>query len=266
MRPLKLAFSPCPNDTFMFDALVHGRIDTEGLSFEVQLADIDLLNQLAQLQCVDVCKVSFHAYARHLTADWHLLDAGAALGRGCGPLLVQRADAEPNAWRRGPIAIPGNDTTAHFLLRHFMADTPARQVMLFSEIIPAVAAGRVAAGVIIHESRFVYPNFGIELVRDLGEYWESSTGLPIPLGGIVARIDLGSDVIDRLERAMARSIDYAFAHPNASRDYIRQHAQELADDVTQAHIALYVNEFSRSLGSEGRAAVQRLVDEVRAWA
>jgi 1,4-dihydroxy-6-naphthoate synthase len=264
MPLIRLAFSPCPNDTFIFDALVNGRIDLEGLSFDVQLADIDVLNQLAATQAVDVCKVSFHAYALKLQADWHLLDAGAALGRGVGPLLVQHKDAKPDSWRSGPIAIPGLETTAHFLLRHYAHDCISVRSMLFSEIMPAVAKGEVAAGVIIHESRFVYESYGLALIRDLGTHWEETTGLPIPLGGIVALRRLGPELLVKLNRVVARSVNYAFEHPEASRPYIRLHAQELDEVVTQAHIDLYVNSYTRNLGAEGHLAVQRLLEEAGA--
>lgn len=259
--PLTIAFSPCPNDTFIFDALVNSRVDTLGLRFKPVLADIADLNRMAERGAADVCKVSYFAYALKLRANWHLLDSGSALGRGCGPLLVRQADQSDKDWRSGPIAIPGVDTTAHFLLNFYDPDSGRREPLLFSEIMPAVAAGHFPAGVIIHESRFVYQRFALELVADLGAVWEERAGLPIPLGGIVARKSLGEDVLQKLERVISDSVSLAFERPETAMNYVRQHAQEMEDEVQRAHIALYVNEFTKSLGVEGHAAVSRMILE-----
>lgn len=254
---LSLAISPCPNDTFLFEPLLHGRVDAEGLSFDVQHADIAELNALARLGTPDVVKLSFFTYFL-VQADYHLLDAGAALGRGCGPLLVGRRPMTRTELASARIAIPGRDTTAHLLLEHYAPEARERVPMLFSAIMPAVASGEVDAGVIIHESRFTYPQHSLHLMQDLGEYWESQTGLPIPLGGIAVHRRLGQDITASVERSLRRSAEFALSHPEAPMPYVRQHAQEMDDAVMRAHIALYVNDYSVSLGADGRAAIAHL--------
>lgn len=255
---LSLAYSPCPNDTFLFDAAVHGRIDTEGLAFDVQLADIKELNALARAGAVQVCKVSYFAYAL-LQPQYTLLEAGSALGQNCGPLLISKRKISVDELQHCTIAIPGTDTTANLLLQFFAPQAARRQVLLFSDIMPAVARGAVDAGVIIHESRFVYPNFGLQLIQDLGEYWEAQTGLSIPLGGIVTKTELGPEVIGKLNRVIRRSVEYAFANTDVVMPYVRAHAQEMDESVMRAHINLYVNQYSVDLGVHGHAAVERLL-------
>ena len=261
---LSLAFSPCPNDCFMFDAIVHRRIDLEGLEFSVTLADIEALNHGAFAGAVDVTKLSFHAYA-HCADAYVLLDAGSALGRNCGPLLISSRPLAADDVARGGlrIAIPGRFTTANFLLGLAFPQARERVEMVFSDIEAALLGGRVDAGLIIHENRFTYEAKGLRKIIDLGEFWESQTGAPIPLGGIVARRALSADVRRRINRVMRRSVEYAFAHPQASRDYVRAHAQEMSEDVMYRHIELYVNEFSVDLGDEGRRAVRLLFDRAR---
>ena len=255
--PLHLAISPCPNDTFLFDAWVHGRIDTEGLVPQVQLADIAELNALARQGTPDVVKLSFFTY--HLVSEQYaLLEAGAALGRGCGPLLVSRAPLAPEQLAQARIAIPGRDTTAHLLLEVYAPQAQQRVVYPFEQIMPAVARGEADAGVIIHESRFTYAAHGLHLVQDLGAHWEAVTGLPIPLGGIAARRSLGPERLAVLNRVMRRSAEYALARPEVAMPWVRTHAQEMDEAVMRAHIALYVNDYSVALGAEGHAAVQRL--------
>ena len=251
---LKLHISPCPNDTFMFDALVNGRIDTGSLRFEVEYYDIEELNRGAGLGRADISKISC-AVLPAIAEHYALLDSGAALGRGNGPLLVRRAgDTRPI--RR--VAVPGLHTTANVLMGKLFPEIEERTPLLFSRIAAAVERGDFDAGVLIHEGRFVYRERELELVADLGQLWEQRTALPLPLGGIAARRSLPDEVRHEAERLLRTSIEYAFTHPEASRTYIKQHAQELDDKVIDAHIALFVNGYSLSLGDEGRRAVEAL--------
>ncbi len=260
---LSLGFSPCPNDTFIFDALVHQKIDTEGLEFEVLLADVEELNQKAVKGELDVTKLSYHAYA-HLTDKYVLLDAGSALGRNCGPLLIAKRPLTKAEIAAGPIAIPGKLTTANFLLSLAYPDAQNKQEFLFSDIEKAVLREEVIAGLIIHENRFTYQDKGLVKIQDLGEFWEGTTGHPIPLGGIVVHRRLDQETQQKVNRVLARSVAYAQEHPSATRDYVRAHAQEMDEDVMFAHIGLYVNDFTRALGVEGRAAVAALFDRAEA--
>jgi 1,4-dihydroxy-6-naphthoate synthase len=262
---LTLAFSPCPNDCFMFDAIVHERIDLEGLEFAVELADIEALNGQAFAGAVDVTKLSFHALA-YCSGEYALLDAGSALGRGCGPLLIAKrsipwAEVAAGAVR---IAIPGRYTTANFLLSLAFPALRDKTELLFSEIEPALLADRFDAGVIIHENRFTYEAKGLKKIVDLGEFWERETGLPIPLGGIVTRRSLPDEVKRKVNRVMRRSVEYAFANRAASLPFVRAHSQEMSEDVMYRHIDLYVNEYSVDLGVEGRSAVALLFEKARA--
>ena len=252
---LSLGISPCPNDTFVFSAWAHGQVD--GPPVEVSFADIEECNRAAVARELDVVKVSFAALPELLGTgpdDYALLPCGGALGRGCGPLVLTR---EPGASLDGAtVAVPGERTTAYLLLRLWHPGLDVA-VMPFEQIMPAVAAGEVDAGLVIHESRFTYPDHGLHLLQDLGAWWEDDTGLPIPLGAIVARRGLDLDAIAATVRA---SVDHAWADPSASRPWVRAHSQEMSDDVCDAHIALYVNGFTRDLGSEGLSAVRALLD------
>lgn len=256
---LTLGFSPCPNDCFIFDALVHKRIDLEGLDFDVRLADVEALNRDAFEGRADVTKLSYHAFA-YCTDRYALLDSGSALGRNCGPLLIsQRAvTREEVAEGHLRIAIPGVYTTANFLLGLAFPAARNRTPLLFSDIEPALLRGEFDAGLIIHENRFTYEAKGLRKIIDLGEFWESTTGLPIPLGGIVVRRDLPADVQRAVNRVLRRSVEYAFAHRDATLPFVRAHAQEMSDEVMFKHIDLYVNDYSISLGPEGRRAVEGL--------
>ena len=254
MNPLRLHISPCPNDTFMFDAMVNGRIDCEGLRFEVEYHDIEELNAAAESGVPDISKISC-ALLPAITEQYTLLNSGAALGRGNGPLLVRRK-GEDSPIRN--VVVPGLHTTANALMQRLFPEVESRTPMLFSEIAAAVERGDFDAGVLIHEGRFVYQRRNLELVADLGLEWEARTGLPLPLGGIVIRRDTPADVRQKVERVLRRSIEYAFANPMLSREYVKSHAQEMEDDVIDSHIALFVNDFSLSLGDEGRAAMQAL--------
>ena len=258
---LTLGFSPCPNDCFMFDAIVNKRIDLEGLDFDVRMADVEALNQAAFAGDVDVTKLSYHAYA-YCAGDYVLLDAGSALGRNCGPLLISKRAIAAEEARAGKlrIAIPGRFTTANFLLGLAFPDAQDKTERLFSEIESAVMSGEFDAGLIIHENRFTYQAKGLKKVVDLGEFWETETGAPIPLGGIVARRGLPHEVQEAVNRLLRRSVEYAFAHRDASLPFVRAHAQEMSEEVMYKHIDLYVNEYSIDLGVEGRQAVTTLFD------
>jgi len=255
---LTLGFSPCPNDTFIFYPLVHGLVDTAGLSYRERFADVETLNQLALKGELDVSKVSYHALG-HIRDDYALLRSGSALGRGCGPLLVASERIEPTGLRGRTIAVPGRYTTALLLLRLYDPALENFIVMPFNEVMDAVLRGNVDAGVIIHESRFTYQGFGLHKLLDLGEWWEGDTGLPIPLGGIVARRSLGAECIASIERALQAGVEYARSHPGEAARYIREHAQEMSAEVCAAHIELYVNDFSIALGSEGEEAIACLL-------
>ncbi len=256
---LSLGFSPCPNDCFMFDAIVHKRIDLEGLAFEVRMADVEALNRDAFEGRIDVTKLSYHAFA-HCTERYALLDAGSALGRNCGPLLISLRPVSPEEVAAGGLrlAIPGRYTTANFLLGLAFPAARDRTELVFSEIEPALLRGAFDAGLIIHENRFTYEAKGLRKIMDLGEYWEETTGLPIPLGGIVVRRTLPRDVQQAVNRVVRRSVEFAFAHREASLPFVRAHAQEMRDEVMFQHIDLYVNDYSLDLGADGRRAVEEL--------
>ncbi|MFN0013308.1 MAG: 1,4-dihydroxy-6-naphthoate synthase [Saprospiraceae bacterium] len=256
-QTLTLGFSPCPNDTFIFDALVHGKVDTEGLDFQVVLDDVEALNRRAFTGDIAVTKLSYHAFA-HLTDRYRLLDAGSALGNNCGPLLVAREPLTDQQVAAGQIAIPGRMTTANFLLSMAYPTAQNKLETLFSDIEESVLNGNAQAGLIIHENRFTYQQKGLVKLLDLGEYWETTTGLPIPLGGIAVRRDLPEAIQHRLNRALRRSVEYAFAHPDNVMPYVRAHAQAMDDAVMRAHIDLYVTRFTIDLGPIGREAVRQM--------
>jgi 1,4-dihydroxy-6-naphthoate synthase len=259
---LSLGFSPCPNDTFIFDAMVHGKIDTEGLEFEVYMEDVEKLNQWAMEGKLDITKLSYHAFA-YLTEKYSLLHAGSALGNNCGPLLIAKKEMSREEVNQARIAIPGKYTTANFLLSLAYAEAKDKTEVLFSEIEAKVLDGTFDAGLIIHENRFTYQEKGLIKIIDCGEYWEGSTGHPIPLGGIVAKNDLSDEVRSKIDRIMRCSVQYAFDHPDAANDYVKCHAQEMDESVRKQHINLYVNAYTLDLGEKGRAAVQTLFDEAR---
>ncbi|MBN2645140.1 MAG: 1,4-dihydroxy-6-naphthoate synthase [Desulfuromonadaceae bacterium] len=255
---LTLGYSPCPNDTFIFDALVHGRIPCEGVRFQERLEDVETLNQLAKNAQLDLTKISYHALG-HLREQYVLLRSGGALGRGCGPLVVSTTPLTMEQLRHQPILIPGELTTANLLLQLHGSGFEQVTTLPFDRIMPTLLRGEARAGVIIHESRFTFADYGLHQVLDLGQWWEQETGLPIPLGGILARRSLPAALIARIDAALQRSVLYARQHPQAAQAYIRQHAQELSDQVTQQHIDLYVNDFSVALGHEGEQAVRVLL-------
>jgi 1,4-dihydroxy-6-naphthoate synthase len=254
---ITLAFSPCPNDTFIFDAMVHHKIDTEGIEFDFRMTDVEELNHAALRNETDVTKVSFHAWL-YLKSHYHLLDSGSALGRGNGPLVIARTPCSLEEIRDMNIAIPGEYTTAHLLLKIAAPAPKNKTILVFHRIEDAILNGEVDAGVIIHENRFTYEKKGLVRICDLGEYWENLTGSPIPLGGIVVKKSLGDEMIAKLNRIMRRSVEYAFNHPESVMDFVRANAQEMDEEVIKKHIGLYVNEFTVDLGIDGRNAISKL--------
>jgi 1,4-dihydroxy-6-naphthoate synthase len=252
---MKVAFSPCPNDTFVFHAWTHGLIDGAPAA-EVTYADIDVTNTAAEKGEYDVVKVSYAALP-WLLDDYALLPSGGALGRGCGPLVLTRGDVSTVDGR--VVAVPSERSTAYLLFRLWASgQRPERiDVVPFTSIMPGVRDGKYDAGLVIHEARFTYPSFGLTSLIDLGEWWESDTGLPIPLGAILARRSLDGAA---LARVLRESVEYAWANPSASADYVAEHADEMSPEVQRQHIDLYVNDFTRDLGEEGYAAAATLLD------
>lgn len=263
--PVRIAYSPCPNDTFVFDAWAHGRIPGAP-ALDVTFADIDLTNGMAERGELDVLKVSY-AVLPWVLEEYALLPCGGALGRGCGPLVLTR---EPGLDLTGKtVAVPSERSTAYLLFRLWAADVLPEGVgkvvvLPFHEIMPAVRDGRVDAGLVIHEARFTYRDYGLHCLADMGEHWESTTGLPIPLGAIIAKRSLGADALHALAEAARTSVRMAWDDPEASRPYVRAHAQELDPAVADQHIGLYVNEFTAGLGEAGYAAVRGLLTRAAA--
>lgn len=261
-----VAYSPCPNDTFVFHAWAAGLLPSAPRP-RVTIADIDITNALARQGSMDVLKVSYAALP-YLLDRYALLPCGGALGHGCGPLLLTRRRGDQSVIGGGTVAIPSELSTACLLLRLWAAETlghAVRTVTLpFHEIMPAVRDGAVLAGLVIHEARFTFPQFGLHCLVDLGEWWNASTGLPIPLGAIVARRDLGPERIAAIADAIRASVRHAWANPQDSRGYVRKHAQEMAPEVVDQHISLYVNEFTEDLGETGHAAVRTLLSRATA--
>ena len=255
---LTLGFSSCPNDTFIFDALIHNKIDTEGLEFEQVFADVEQLNLWALEGRLDVTKLSFNAFI-YCVKEYALLDSGSALGNNCGPLLIKKPNTVLSFDSK--IAIPGKYTTANMLLDIAFPQYQNKVETLFSDIENDVIEAKVEAGLIIHESRFTYQDNGLEKVQDLGEFWEEQTQLPIPLAGIVIKRILPLEIQQKLERVLRRSIEYAFENPNSSADYVQYHAQSMEKEVVDAHINLYVNNFSVSLAEKGRKAVEMVFEK-----
>ncbi|MFO7838523.1 MAG: 1,4-dihydroxy-6-naphthoate synthase [Desulfosalsimonadaceae bacterium] len=256
MPHMDIAFSPCPNDTFIFHAILQGFIDAGPFRFTPHLDDVESLNNLAFSRTYAVTKLSFYAYLL-LKDRYALLDAGAALGHGCGPLLVAGRDLPPLAEAR--VVVPGRYTTAHLLLKLWRPDITNIQTASFEAILPGIREGRWDAGVIIHEGRFIYPRYGLIEIADLGRWWEKETRLPVPLGCIAVRRDAETVKHKQfLESLIRDSLSYGQKHPQASRAFIKQHAQELEDSVIDEHISLYVNSYTLSLGTAGKAAVDRL--------
>lgn len=262
MKSLILGYSPCPNDTFIFYALIHDKIDTKNLKFKETLLDVETLNQKALHTELDLTKISYHAFG-HMRKNYCLLRAGGALGRGCGPLVIAKNEYTMEELRGKKIAIPGKLTTACLLLQLYNPDfrlqTSGLVEMPFDKIIDAVAKEEVDAGLIIHESRFTYPSYGLKQIIDLGEWWEKQTGHPIPLGGIAAKRSLGEGLNKKINKTIKLSIEYAFSNRSEPMDYIKKHSQELSDEVINQHINLYVNNYSLDVGQDGEKAVIALL-------
>ena len=258
---LSLGFSPCPNDTFIFDALIHHKIDTEGLEFEVFFDDVETLNQKALKGTLDISKLSFHAFA-HVASQYALLDSGSALGFGVGPLLIckdERFLDPSNLEQLNPsIGIPGVLTTANFLLGIAYPNLQNKVLKVFSDIEEALLTGEIDLGLIIHENRFTYSEKGLSKIVDLGSFWENLTGCAIPLGGIVINRNIDPEIQHKVNRVLRRSVEYAFANPKSGINFIREHAQEMEEAVMYKHIDLYVNQYSLDLGVEGRKAIDIL--------
>ncbi len=254
---LTIGFSPCPNDTFIFDALVHQKINTEGLEFEVYLGDVEDLNEKAFNTELDITKISYHAFG-YLTSDYVLLDSGSALGKGCGPILICKPTTKHSPLNTLKIAIPGKYTTANFLLSIAKPEAQNKSEMLFSDIENAVLENKVDAGLIIHENRFTYQDKGLEKIIDLGEYWEQTTGALIPLGGIIIKRNLPQEIIEKVNRLIRKSIEFAFDNPNEPLSYMKQHAQEMDEEVMKQHVELYVNKYSIDLGKDGKNAISQM--------
>lgn len=264
-----LGFSPCPNDCFIFDAMIHGKIDTEGLQFKAVIEDVETLNQMAFDRELDITKLSYHAFA-YITKYYQLLNSGSALGNGCGPLLISKKEnlnyVFTNLESKMPnltIAIPGTFTTASFLLALAFPFAANTIEMKFSEIEDAVLSGDVDAGLIIHENRFTYQGKGLKKVIDLGEFWETLAIAPIPLGGIVIKRDFSNELKLKVNRIIRRSVEFAFTHPQDSKGFVKEHAQTMSEEVMKKHIDLYVNNYSIDLGQEGKRAVKLLFNKAQ---
>lgn len=254
---IKLGFSPCPNDTFIFDALVHNKIDTSGIDFICEADDIENLNKQAIDEELDMVKVSYHAYL-HIAEKYQLLNAGSALGRNCGPLLVAKKEFKPNEITSLSVAIPGKYTTAALLLKFAFPEVSDLHIFRFDHIENRILKETVDAGVIIHENRFTYSDKGLIKLLDLGEYWEQQTGFPVPLGGIAVKRDMPEELKLRLQSILRSSIEFAWQNPQSAMDFIRAHASEIEDSVIRQHIDLYVNNFTLNLGEDGQSAVKKL--------
>ena len=262
MTALSLGFSPCPNDTFIFDALVHVKINTDPYSFDVHLADVEELNHMARKGILDVTKMSYRTFLE-VQSTYQLLTSGGALGVGCGPLLISKKPYDLSEVQNLRIAIPGLGTTAHFLLSYAFPEVTNKTEILFSDIEAAVLDGTVDAGVIIHENRFTYQQKGLLKIADLGEIWEKNTDAPIPLGCIAVHKRIPLPIQQEIQSLIRASLEYAFQNPDSSQSYVQCHAQEMDKNVMQAHIDLYVNEFSLDLGDKGMSALRVMAEKLQ---
>lgn len=254
---LSIGFSPCPNDTFIFDALIHHKIDTEGIEFNVHLEDVETLNHFAMQEKLDITKLSFHAYA-FASENYLLLSSGSALGKGCGPLLISKDEIAEQKVQYCVIGIPGRFTTANLLLNIAYPDAMTKKELLFSEIEDALLNDEIDAGVIIHENRFTYQNKGLKKITDLGEFWEQNYHAHIPLGGIAIKRSIDVRIQQKINTLIRKSIEYAFQNPDSSKTYVKINAQEMEEHIIQQHINLYVNNFSIELGDEGKKSIALL--------
>jgi len=258
---LSLGFSPCPNDTFMFGALVKKTLDVGDLQFDLHIKDVEELNQLCLSSALDISKISYHAYTK-VHQDYQLLHAGSALGRGVGPLLISKKKISESEVKNLKIASPGVNTTAAFLLQSAYGSVQEIKHVLFSDIEELVLNGEVDAGVIIHENRFTYRDRGLHLISDLGKFWESKTGLPIPLGGIVVKRNLPEQMKQLINIYVRKSVEYAFKEPDNVQEFVLQYAQEMKEEIVEKHIETYVNSYSLNIGKEGKSAVKRMFSEL----
>jgi 1,4-dihydroxy-6-naphthoate synthase len=256
---LTLGFSPCPNDTFIFDALVNKKINTDGFDFDVVLEDVQTLNQWALQDKLDITKISYGALPLILS-NYNLLESGGALGKGVGPLLIAKNKIDLDKLNDCSIAIPGKNTTAHMLFSLAFPEASKKQFMIFSEIEDAVLNNKVDTGVIIHENRFTYQDKGLTKLIDLGEFWEKETGCPIPLGGIVIKKKFDDEIAKRINSLIKKSIEYSFSNYPVISSFVKQHSQEMSEHVMRQHIDLYVNNYSLELGNDGRKAIKTLMD------
>lgn len=269
---LTLGFSPCPNDTFIFDALIHHKIETEGLTFDTEYHDVETLNRKAFNGDLDITKLSYHAFA-YAIEDYELLDAGSALGFGVGPLLITKNEKLAkelsslagkeldDSFKKLRVGIPGKYTTANFLLGLAYPQLENKIELVFSEIESALLNDQIDLGLIIHENRFTYQDKGLFKVQDLGDYWEKTTNSPIPLGGIVVKRSLPDEIKQKINYLVKKSVEFAFANPKSGLAYIRSHAQEMEEEVMYKHIELYVNQYSVDLGDLGRHAIQAMFEK-----
>jgi 1,4-dihydroxy-6-naphthoate synthase len=257
---LTLGFSTCPNDTFIFDAMIHGKVDTEGLRFQTTLADVEALNRNAFETSVDITKLSYHAYI-YVAHNYKLLTSGSALGRKNGPLLISKHKIYPDEVYDLKVAVPGKYTTANLLFSIEFPVVKEKIEYLFSEIEEAILGKEADAGVIIHENRFTYRQRGLTKIMDLGENWEEKTGHAIPLGGIAIRRGLNQEIQQKVNRVLRRSTEFALKNPDSSSPFVKKHAREMDNLVMKKHIELYVNAFTRDLGSEGKDAIKKMYEE-----
>lgn len=262
MNKYTLAISSCPNDTFMFDAMIHNKVDTEGISFDLIIADIEQLNQQALSNTVNISKISYAAYP-YLSKNYMILDSGSAMGEENGPLLISKTKIYPDEIKHLKIAIPGKYTTANLLLNIMYPEVKEKKEYLFSDIEDVVLSGEMDAGLIIHENRFTYINKGLQKISDIGELWFNTAKLPIPLGAIVINRALPKDIIIKINRILKASIEYAFNNPESSYKFVKNHAQNLNDNVIKKHIDLYVNNYSISMGEKGREAIKTLFNKAK---
>jgi len=256
---LSLGYSTCPNDTFIFDALVNGKIDNEGIEFVAYLTDVEDLNLLAFKGELDITKLSYNAWL-HVWKSYRILDSGSAFGKGSGPVLVARNECLDPRYVSLTVAIPGEYTTANLLLRMAYPNITEKKIFVFSDIEQAILDGIMDAGVLIHENRFTYEKKGLVLLRDLGHYWEETSGAPIPLGGIMAHRRIPQQVVEKVNRLIRKSLDFALKNPDGAIPYMRQFAQCMDQDILDAHLRAFVNEYSLELGYEGKRAIQILIE------
>jgi len=258
-QTLTIGYSTCPNDTFIFDALINGKIDNQGFTFETILTDVEELNVKSFDESLDITKLSIFAYSQ-VADKYQILDAGSALGTKNGPLLISKKKINVYQLEKYKIAIPGKHTTANFLLTALFPNITDTVEMVFSDIIPAMERGDVDAGVIIHETRFTYQQLGFSKVLDLGQRWERKTGLPIPLGCIAIRRSLPEDIKMQINTLIRKSIEQAFINPEGALPYCKKYSQEMSNEIMLQHIILYVNNYSLSLGDDGREAITTLYE------